>query len=136
MAILLALALKACDRMIGLDLADLSIDCYITTAPCGGDVTGRSPVDRAKQGLKRSLAVDAAGIPLGTVAAPANRHDALFSLSPVPGVRELVHAALIKFAHPFEAVLPGGGPLGEFADTPSPAGAGRDLPATRWPGAA
>jgi IS5 family transposase len=32
-------------------------------------------VDRAKQGLKRSVAVDAHGIPLGVVAAPANCHD-------------------------------------------------------------
>src|SRR5688500_11181569 len=76
MAILLDLALKAYDRMIGLALKDLSIDCCITKAPCGGEVAGRSPVDRGKQGLKRSLAVDAAGIPLGIVAAPANQHDA------------------------------------------------------------
>ena len=39
-------------------------------------MAGHSPVDRGKQGLKRSLAVDATGIPLGTVAAPANRPDA------------------------------------------------------------
>lgn len=61
--------------MIALALDDLAIDCCITKAPCGGEMTGRSPIDRGKQGLKRSLAVDAAGIPLGTVAAPANRHD-------------------------------------------------------------
>jgi transposase len=73
---LLALVLGAYDRMIGLALADLSIDCCITKAPCGGELAGRSPVDRGKQGLKRSLAVDAVGIPLGMVAAPANRHDA------------------------------------------------------------
>ena len=73
---LLALALEAYDRMIGLRLADLSIDCCITKAPCGGEVAGRSPVDRGKQGLKRSLAVDAVGLPLGAVAAPANCHDA------------------------------------------------------------
>ena len=71
-----ALALGAYDRMIGLDLADLAVDGCITKAPCGGEVAGRSPVDRGKQGLKRSLAVEAAGIPLGAVAAPANRHDA------------------------------------------------------------
>jgi len=76
MGTLLDLALGAYDRMIGLNLAELSIDCCITKAPCGGEVAGRSPVDRGKQGLKRSVAVDAAGIPLGTVAAPANRHDA------------------------------------------------------------
>jgi IS5 family transposase len=32
-------------------------------------------VDRGKQGIKRSTVVDAKGIPLGAVAAPANRHD-------------------------------------------------------------
>jgi hypothetical protein len=32
-------------------------------------------VDRGKRGLKRSMAVDAKGIPLGAVSAPANRHD-------------------------------------------------------------
>jgi transposase len=73
---LLDLALGAYDRMIGLDLANIAVDGCITKAPGGGELAGRSPVDRGKQGLKRSLAVDAAGIPLGTVAAPANRHDA------------------------------------------------------------
>jgi len=32
-------------------------------------------VDRGKRGIKRSMAVDASGIPLGTISAPANRHD-------------------------------------------------------------
>jgi hypothetical protein len=32
-------------------------------------------VDRGKGGMKRSVAVDARGIPLGSVTAPANRHD-------------------------------------------------------------
>ena len=36
---------------------------------------GRNPVDRGKRGMKRSVAVDAADIPLGAVAAPANHHD-------------------------------------------------------------
>jgi transposase len=70
-----AVALAAYDRMIGLALEDVAVDCCITKAPCGGEVAGRSPVDRGKQGLKRSVAVDAAGIPLATIAAPANRHD-------------------------------------------------------------
>ena len=38
-------------------------------------MVGCSSVDRAKQGTKRSTAVDGAGIPLGVLAAPANRHD-------------------------------------------------------------
>jgi hypothetical protein len=45
-------------------------------APCGGDAAGRSPVDRGKQGRKRSTVTEARGIPLGAVAAGANRHDA------------------------------------------------------------
>ena len=36
---------------------------------------GKSPVDRGKQGTKRSLLTDGLGIPLGYVIAPANRHD-------------------------------------------------------------
>jgi hypothetical protein len=36
---------------------------------------GRSPADRAKMGIKRSVTVDAEGIPLKVIAAPANRHD-------------------------------------------------------------
>jgi transposase len=69
------LVLEAYDRMIGLELSDLAVDGCLTVAPCGGEVAGRSPVNRGKQGLKRSLVVDASGIPLGTVAAPANRPD-------------------------------------------------------------
>lgn len=38
-------------------------------------MAGRSPVDRGKQGLKRSGMTDGYGIPLGRVLAGANRHD-------------------------------------------------------------
>ncbi len=69
------LAREAYDRAIGLDLFDVAVDCCITKAPCGGEKAGKSPVDRGKRGLKRSMAVDAEGIPLGVVAAGANRHD-------------------------------------------------------------
>ena len=71
-----ALVLRHYDRMIGLDLGDVAVDTCITKAPGGGEKAGRSPVDRGKQGLKRSTATDAAGIPLHLVAAGANRHDA------------------------------------------------------------
>ena len=63
------MALEAYDRAIGLDLADVAVDCCITKAPCGGEKAGRSPVDRGKQSIKRSMMVDACGIPLGVVAA-------------------------------------------------------------------
>ncbi len=88
-----ALVLDAYDQMIGLELNDIAVDGCITKAPCGGEVAGRSPVDRGKQGIKRSTVVDANGIPLGAVAVPANRHDAplleptlttLATLGPLP----------------------------------------------------
>jgi transposase len=69
------MVLDAYDRIIGLQLADISVDCCITKAPCGGEKAGKSPVDRRKQGTKRSTVVEADGIPLGAVTAPANSHD-------------------------------------------------------------
>lgn len=69
------IVLDAYDWMIGLDLSDVAVDGCITKAPCGGEKAGRSPVGRGKQGIKRSVVVDANGIPLGAIAAPANRHD-------------------------------------------------------------
>lgn len=74
-ATLKQIVLDAYDRIVGLLLDDLAIDGCITKAPGGGDVAGRSPVDRGKQGMKRSLMVEAHGIPLGRVLAGANRHD-------------------------------------------------------------
>jgi hypothetical protein len=43
--------------------------------PRWGQTAGPSPVDRRKQGLKRSVAVEAGGIPLAAVPAPANHRD-------------------------------------------------------------
>jgi hypothetical protein len=70
-----AVALAGYDLIIGLDLANVSVDGCITKAPCGGDKAGPSPVDRRKQGLKRSTATETDGVPLGLVSAGANRHD-------------------------------------------------------------
>jgi len=69
------IALDAYDRFIGLELADVAVDGCITKAPCGGEKAGKNPVDRGKQGIKRSTAVDARGIPIGSVSAGANRND-------------------------------------------------------------
>lgn len=69
------IVLDAYDRIVGLLLNDLAVDGCITKAPGGGEVAGRSPVDRGKQGMKRSLMVEARGIPLDRVLAGANRHD-------------------------------------------------------------
>ena len=70
------LALEAYDRLLGLDLDDLAVDGCITKAPGGGEVAGRSPVDRGEGGLKRSVVTAGTGLPLHLVAAGANRHDA------------------------------------------------------------
>lgn len=70
-----ATCLDAFDRMIRLELEDVSVDGCITKAPCGGDKAGPLPVDRRKGGLKRSAGSDAAGLPVGLVSAGANRHD-------------------------------------------------------------
>ncbi len=73
--VLREMVLEVYDRTIGLKVGEMAVDCCITKAPCGGEKAGRNPVDRGKQGTKRSTAVDARGIPMGAVTAPANRHE-------------------------------------------------------------
>jgi transposase len=69
------IALEAYDRIVGLVLDQIAIDGSIAKAPGGGQAAGRSPVDRGKQGMKRSGMTDGYGIPLGRVLAGANCHD-------------------------------------------------------------
>lgn len=83
------LALRAYDRMIGLELDELAVDGCMTKAPGGGEAAGRSPVDRGKQGLKRSVVTDAQGIPLHVVAAGANRHDSPLLAPTLAGLTKL-----------------------------------------------
>jgi transposase len=78
------------DRTIGLELSEIAVDCCITKSPCGGERSGRSPVDRGKRGIKRSVLVDADGIPLGSVAAPANRHDSPLLGETLDSVEEIL----------------------------------------------
>ncbi|WP_428118707.1 IS5 family transposase [Candidatus Poriferisodalis sp.] len=68
-------AIAAYDRIVGLDLDDVCIDGSTHKAPCGGEGTGKSPVDRRKSGWKWSIAIDGAGIAVGWAAAGANRND-------------------------------------------------------------
>ena len=70
-----AIARESYDRIVGLALEDLAVDGCITKAPGGGDCAGRSPVDRGKLGMKRSVLAEGNGIPLGRALAPANRND-------------------------------------------------------------
>jgi hypothetical protein len=70
-----AAALRAYDQLIGLELGNIAVDGCMTKAPCGGERAGPSPVDRRKGGLKRPVATEGYGIPLGMASAGANRHD-------------------------------------------------------------
>ena len=89
MAHLHALVLAQYDRLIGLDLRHVCVDGCITKAPGGGEVAGRSPVDRGKQGRKRSLLTDAAGVPLHLVAAGANCPDSRLLRETLAGLDRL-----------------------------------------------
>ena len=84
-----ALVLAQYDRVIGLDLGDVAVDGCIATAPGGGERAGRSPGDRGKLGLKRSVATDGSGVPLHAVSAGANRHDARLLAPTLAGLEAL-----------------------------------------------
>ena len=57
------ISLEAYNRLIGLWLTELAVDCCMTKTPCGGEKADRSPEDRGKGGIKRSTVADAAGVP-------------------------------------------------------------------------
>jgi transposase len=69
------IVLDAYDKIVGLELGDVSVDGQITKAPAGGQAAGKSPVDRRKLGIKWSRLTDSRGIQLGCQIAGANRHD-------------------------------------------------------------
>ena len=68
-------AQAAFDRVIGLDLDDVSVDGSLHKAPCGGEGTGPNPTDRGKLGWKWSVACDGHGVPIGWAIDGANRND-------------------------------------------------------------
>jgi transposase len=70
-------ALSAYDKVIGLDLSDVSLDGSLQKSPCGGEGTGKNPTDRAKLGWKWSILVDRNGVPIGWVGDGANRNDSI-----------------------------------------------------------
>jgi transposase len=129
--------LGAYDRMLGLELEHLAVDGCTTKAPCGGQTAGPSPVDRRKQGLKRSVAVEADGMPLAAVPAPANQRDdgllaatldAITVVGPLPE-RPVVHLDAGDDDQPCRQVLAARAMAGEIAagGVPAPIQVGR-----RW----
>ena len=53
------------DQVVGIDWSWLSADGALTKAPLGGPRTGPNPTDRAKNGAKRSVLGEGAGVPVG-----------------------------------------------------------------------
>jgi len=70
-------ALRAYDKIIGLDLSEVAVDGSLHKSPCGGEGTGKNPTDRAKTGWKWSILTDKNGIPIGVATDGANRHDSV-----------------------------------------------------------
>ncbi|MCA1677200.1 MAG: IS5 family transposase [Actinobacteria bacterium] len=68
-------ALAAFDRIIELDLAEVSLDGSLHKAPYGGEGTGPNPTDRGKLGWKWSVASERHGVPIGWTIDGANRND-------------------------------------------------------------
>lgn len=63
------------DDLKGIDWKWQAADGAMTKAPLGGENTGKNPTDRGKSGSKRSLLVNAQGLPLAIVTSGANTPD-------------------------------------------------------------
>jgi len=74
------------DELIGIQWEWQSADGAMTKAPFGHAATGKNPTDRGKQGVKRSLLTDGAGIPLALIVEGANRHDMKLLLATLEGI--------------------------------------------------
>jgi len=113
---LAAEALAAHDRIIGLDLTEVAIDGSHHKAPCGGEGTGPNCTDKGRHGWKWSLATDTAGIPVGVIAAPANRNDCKLVAATLD---DIGRAGLLEASQPasqapatlWPSANPGKGPL-------------------------
>ena len=86
------------DAVLGRGAGRLGCRRLHNQGPLRRGKAGKSPVDRGKRGIKRSTVVDACGIPLGAITAPANRHDSplldetldtLEALGPLPDRRSV-----------------------------------------------
>ncbi len=81
-------AIDGFDKLVGLDLSDVSLDGSLHKAPCGGEGTGPNPTDRGKTGWKWSLATDTNGVPIGWIVDGANRNDSVLLAQTLDDVAE------------------------------------------------
>jgi len=63
------------DELAGMQWEWQAVDGVMTKAPFAGAATGANPTDRGKQGTKRSLLTDGAGVSLALIVDGASRHD-------------------------------------------------------------
>lgn len=78
--------LEEYDEIKGIEWKWQALDSASTKAPLGGQSTGKNPTDRAKRGVKRSLLVEARGVPLAIEVGPANRHEVKMLAETLDGV--------------------------------------------------
>ncbi len=76
------------DELIGIDWRWQAADGTMTKAPLGGQKTGPNPTDRAKGGTKRSVLVDANGVPLALTVSGANTPDSVL-LEPTLAAKQI-----------------------------------------------
>jgi hypothetical protein len=81
-------AINAFDKVIGLDLSEVSVDGSLHKAPMGGEGTGPNPTDRGKTGWKWSVATDANRVPIGWVTEGANRNDCILLAPTLDDVKQ------------------------------------------------
>lgn len=74
------------DTEVGIAWKWQALDGVITKAPLGGEATGPSPVDRRKQGTKRSVLTDQRGAPLAVQITGANTPDKTVALATLDSV--------------------------------------------------
>jgi len=74
------------DELKGIDWSWLAMDGCMTKAPLGGKKTGKNRTDRGKRGVKRSLLVEATGIPIGLAVDGANRNDFKLARQTIEGI--------------------------------------------------
>jgi putative transposase len=72
-----AAGLAKYDELKGLELEWQSADGCMVKAPLALESVGKNPTDRGRNGTKRMLLTDGAGVPLAVVLAGANRHDSV-----------------------------------------------------------
>jgi transposase len=92
-------AVDAFNKIIGLDLREVSIDGSLHKAPYGGEGTGPNPCDRAKCGWKWSVGVEAHGVPIGWAIDGANRNDVKLLVPTIDAIRTGGHRGHIGTLH-------------------------------------